>query len=139
LLREIAGGGKSETLRDEQHQPGTIDRPRVFIGSSTEGLAIAEAIQLGLDSVAECTLWTQATFQLGQATIESVVDASLSFDFAILVLTPDDSTDKRGNIAASPRDNILFELGLFTGTLGRARTFIRWQCTSSHRSRVYSY
>lgn len=124
LLREMASGGTLGTAREDRQNSSISERPRVFIGSSTEGLSIAEAIQLGLDAVAECTLWTQSTFQLGQAIIEGVVDASLSFDFAILVLTPDDSTDKRGKIAHSPRDNILFELGLFTGALGRARTFM---------------
>lgn len=99
-------------------------RPRLFIGSSTEGLSVAEAVQLGLDDVAECTLWTQGAFNLSQTTIESIVDATAKFDFAVLVFTPDDMTIKRGKIRASARDNILFELGLFTGALGRARTFM---------------
>lgn len=103
---------------------GKNKRPRLFIGSSTEGLAVAEVIQLGLDEVAECTLWTQGAFNLSQTTIESIVDATAKFDFAVLILTPDDMTIKRGEIQASARDNILFELGLFTGALGRARTFM---------------
>src|SRR5690606_23848090 len=37
----------------------TVGKPKVFIGSSREGLEIGEAIQLGLDHVAECTIWTQ--------------------------------------------------------------------------------
>jgi predicted nucleotide-binding protein len=100
------------------------DRPRLFIGSSTEGLPVAEAIQLGLDHVAECTLWNQGVFELSSTTIETVVDAAAEFDFAILVLTPDDTTTRRGTSANSPRDNLIFELGLFTGILGRARTFL---------------
>ena len=52
-------------------------KPRVFIGSSTEGLPVAEFIQLGLEEAAECTLWTQSTFAPGQTTIESVVDATV--------------------------------------------------------------
>ena len=99
-------------------------KPRVFIGSSTEGLEIAELIQLGLERVAECTLWNQSTFAPGQTTIESIVDATVEYDFAVLVLTADDMIVKRGVEAAAPRDNVLFELGLFTGALGRARTFM---------------
>lgn len=99
-------------------------RPRVFIGSSTEGLPIAEAIQLGLDHAAECTIWNQAVFALSSTTIETIVDAAAGFDFAVLILTPDDTTTRRGKTADSPRDNLIFELGLFTGILGRARTFL---------------
>lgn len=99
-------------------------RPRVFIGSSTEGLEIAEAIQLGLENVAECTIWNQAAFGLSDTVIESIVDATAQYDFAVLVLTADDMSVKRGAVRAAPRDNILFELGLFTGALTRARTFM---------------
>jgi predicted nucleotide-binding protein len=47
-----------------------------------------------------------------------------SFDFAILVLTPDDLTQSRGKQQPSPRDNVVFELGLFIGALGRDRVFM---------------
>jgi predicted nucleotide-binding protein len=121
-------GDKNQSSEERHARPiskrDKINRPRLFIGSSTEGLPIAEVIQLGLDEVAECTLWTQGAFNLSQTTIESIVDATAKFDFAVLVLTPDDLTIKRGEIQASARDNILFELGLFTGALGRARTFM---------------
>lgn len=111
----------SETLKELDSPPR---RPRVFIGSSSEGLSVAEAIQLGLEYVAECTIWTQGTFDVSQTAIESIIDATLSFDFAIIVLTPDDLVEKRGNKGTMARDNIIFELGLFTGVLGRARTFM---------------
>lgn len=45
-------------------------------------------------------------------------------DFAILLLTADDTTASRGRRKASPRDNVVFELGLFMGSLGRDRTFV---------------
>jgi predicted nucleotide-binding protein len=99
-------------------------KPRVFIGSSTEGLSIAEELQVSLDYVAECVIWNQGVFNLSQTVIEGIVDISGNFDFAIIVLTPDDALNKRGEIAPTPRDNLIFELGLFTGVLGRARTFM---------------
>lgn len=46
--------------------------------------------------------------------IETVVDTAANFDFAILVLTPDDTTIRRGTSEDSPRGNLFFELGLFT-------------------------
>lgn len=105
-------------------EPERSRQPRAFIGSSTEGLTIAEAIQLGLEAVAECTIWNQSAFGLTRTTIEGVVDIAGEFDFAVLVLTADDMLTKRGKSSFAPRDNLLFELGLFTGALGRARTFI---------------
>lgn len=103
-------------------EPG--HRSRIFIGSSSEGLSVAESIQLGLDEAAECTVWNQSAFDPSRTTIESLVDISREFDCAVLVLTPDDMVVKRGSATAAPRDNIIFEAGLFTGTLGRARTFL---------------
>lgn len=98
--------------------------PSLFVGSSVEGLSIAEAIQLNLDFVAEVTLWYQGVFGLSQGTLETLVNRVSSFDFAILVLTPDDVSIKREVVGNAPRDNVLFELGLFMGALGRNRTFI---------------
>lgn len=99
-------------------------RLRVFIGSSAEGLAVAEAIQVGLDHVAEVTLWTQDNFPPGSTTIESLVQTAPSFDYAVIVMTADDVLIKRGAKYRAPRDNLIFELGLFTGVAGRARTFL---------------
>lgn len=99
-------------------------RPRAFIGSSSEALPIARAIQELLDPVAECTIWNQGVFAPSNTTIDSLQDARLLYDFAIVVVTPDDITTKRGVAAPAPRDNLLFELGLFAGALGRARTFL---------------
>lgn len=123
LLR-ILTQARAEPVAAQRPTKGMPAKPRVFIGSSTEGIEIAELVQLGLERVAECTLWTQSTFAPGQTTIESIVDVSLEYDFAVLILTADDMVAKRGIEAPAPRDNVLFELGLFTGALGRARTFM---------------
>jgi hypothetical protein len=99
-------------------------RPSVFIGSSSEGEEIAKAIQVNLDRACEVTLWSQGVFGLSEGTLESLVDKAHTFDFAILVLTPDDMTSSRGKRQQSPRDNVLLELGIFIGVLGRKRTMI---------------
>ena len=99
-------------------------RPKIFIGSSTEGLKIAQSIQVLLDKSCEVTIWSQGVFGLSQGTLESLVLALDKFDFAILVLTPDDMTISQEQTTQSPRDNVLFELGLFVGGIGRDRTFI---------------
>jgi predicted nucleotide-binding protein len=99
-------------------------RPKIFIGSSSEGLKIAQAIQVLLDHTCEPTIWSQGVFGLSKGTLESLVLAIDKYDFAILVLTPDDMTTSREQTTQSPRDNVLFELGLFVGGIGRDRTFV---------------
>jgi predicted nucleotide-binding protein len=102
----------------------TPPRPSVFVGSSSEGLNVARNIQALLDRECEVKLWDQGVFGLSTGTLESLVLALDEFDFAILVLTPDDMILSRGQEHPSARDNVLFELGLFMGGLGRPRTFI---------------
>lgn len=99
-------------------------KPRVFIGSSVEGLKFAENIQLGLDFSAEVTVWTQGVFVASRSNLENLIAALKLADFAVLVLTPDDLIERKGSTGAAPRDNVLFELGLFIGRLGRDRTFM---------------
>ncbi len=101
-----------------------MSKPSVFIGSSSEGVEVAMKLQTSLTSYAEATVWHQGVFGLGVGTLETLVDAAPKFDFAVLVLTPDDLIDSRGVQSNAPRDNVLFELGLFMGVLGRTRTFI---------------
>ena len=105
-------------------------RPALFVGSSSEGQRIAEEVQVLLDPVCEVELWTQGIFGLTQGTLESLVMALSRFDFALLVLTADDLTIARGTEKAAARDNVLFELGLFIGSLGRDRTFMLYDRTN---------
>lgn len=117
------------TESSTSHQAKTMptkapERPSMFIGSSKEGLPIAEAIQINLDHDVECKIWSQGVFGLSSGTLETLVEASRKYDFATLVLTPDDLTTKRTQTGNSPRDNVLFELGLFIGALGRERAFM---------------
>ena len=100
------------------------ERPRVFIGCSVEGLPVAKLIQLQLEHNVDCKIWNQGLFGLSSGTLETLVAECHNFDFAIMVLTPDDIAIKRGVEGQIPRDNVMFELGLFMGALGRMKTFI---------------
>jgi hypothetical protein len=99
-------------------------KPALFIGSSSEGIEVARALEYQLQQDAEVTIWNEGFFSLGQAWLESLVNALPRFDFAIVVLTPDDMVVSREQASNCPRDNVMFELGLFMGRLGRSRTFI---------------
>jgi hypothetical protein len=74
-------------------------------------------------------IWTQGVFELGSTYIESLIKELDKADFAILVLTQDDITISRNKESVSPRDNVLFELGLFLGTLGRDRCYFVYDST----------
>ncbi|HJQ38195.1 MAG TPA: nucleotide-binding protein [Thermoanaerobaculia bacterium] len=99
-------------------------KPSLFVGSSTEGLEFARAIRALLTDVAQITLWNEGFFRPGGTFIDTLVNALPRFDFAALVLTADDLVRSRDVEAMGPRDNVLFELGLFMGRLGRQRTFL---------------
>jgi hypothetical protein len=105
-------------------------RPSVFVGSSSEGVQLARAVRAGLEREAEVTVWDEGVFELGQTFVESLTQALSRFDFAVLVLTPDDVVESRSIDTSGPRDNVIFELGLFMGSLGRGRTFILQQSGS---------
>jgi len=102
-------------------------KPTLFIGSSSEGRPVAEAIQLLLNDDADVTVWNQGVFQLSKGYFESLCEALEAFDFAVLVLTPDDVTRSRRQQESAPRDNVVFELGLFTGKLGRERSYFVYE------------
>ena len=97
-------------------------KPRLFIGSSREALPIAEAIHQGLTHEAECTVWKDS-FAIGGTTLQSLMATVRMMDFAAFVFAPDDITELRGERYLVARDNVLYELGLFTGHLSPERCF----------------
>jgi hypothetical protein len=99
-------------------------KPTLFVGSSSESLDIAYAVQRNLEDVAEVVVWTQGIFELSKSYLESLVDALEDTEFGLFVLGADDVVRIRGTQMSVARDNVVFELGLFIGRLGRDRTFI---------------
>jgi len=97
----------------------------VFVASSSEGLELARQVRLFLQrelgDLGTVQLWPDA-FEPGQTTIEDLERAIIDHDFAVVILTADDMSKVRTVEQPSPRDNLIFELGLFTAGLGRDRT-----------------
>ena len=69
-------------------------------------------------------VWNQGTvFGLGSTTLEALEAAVFEYHFAVFVFTPDDELQSRGEVKPVARDNVLFELGMFIGKLGRKKAF----------------
>jgi hypothetical protein len=101
-----------------------MTKPAVFVGSAEEGLPFARAVRSLLDDDAEVKLWNEGVFEPGSTFIDTLVNIRSSFDFAVFVFTADDWVKSRQTESKAPRDNVIFELGLFTGYLGRERSLI---------------
>jgi predicted nucleotide-binding protein len=100
--------------------------PHVFMMSSTEGLAIAEALHtlLAGDSMT-IEKWTDdQVFTASHYTLESLEEVLDRSDFAIAIASSDDMITSRRKRLPAPRDNVIFETGLFMGRLGRKRTLV---------------
>ena len=120
----------ARTLADRLSQRNRLvrpmnPRPALFVGCSAEALPIGKAIQSALEhDPIVVRVWTDDTFKASQYPIESLELELAKVDFAALVLSPDDEVISRNKTSEAPRDNLVFELGLFMGALGRSRTFL---------------
>jgi CRP/FNR family cyclic AMP-dependent transcriptional regulator len=100
------------------------DRIRIFIISSAEAIEIARAIQNALSHDFLVTVWPDGVFQASHYPIESLENILDDSDFAIAIVQPDDITESRGTSHRTARDNVIFELGMFIGRIGRRRSFL---------------
>jgi hypothetical protein len=98
-------------------------KPKLFIGSSTEALKTAYAVQENLEYDVLSTVWAQGIFQLSGNALDNLLDAVHGYDFAIFVFQPDDISQVRDVMVRTVRDNIVFELGMFIALLGKERVF----------------
>jgi predicted nucleotide-binding protein len=125
----------------------------IFIGSSSAGLKYARALKQLINEKMDiaglkdfyCKLWKdEAMFELSLATIESLLLISKKLKaqqgYAILLFTPDDKViinyekSERSEPVYEPRDNVVFEMGLFMGAIGRSHTFC--VCPNNEQFRV---
>ena len=107
-----------------------MDKPRIFLGSSGKQAKLLAALTRGLEDVAQVEPWT-TVFNPGTTTLGRLLELTREVDFAAFVFAQDDWTAAGAPASpeaesgqASPRDNVVFEAGLFGGVLGMRRTFI---------------
>ena len=107
-----------------------MDKPRLFLGSSGKQAKLLAALVHGLGDTCHVEPWT-TSFNPGTTTLDRLLELTREVDFAAFVFAQDDWTTPSPPISpapesglASPRDNVVFEAGLFGGVLGMRRTFI---------------
>ena len=99
-------------------------KPRLFIGSSSQRLPIAQALKQMLANSTEVAVWDEAAeFAIGHSILDGLIKVSKNFDFALLIFGQDDCTMMGGVEMPTVRDNVIFELGLFMGQMGMDRAF----------------
>lgn len=112
LARRLREQGGATTVRREA--------PRLFIGSTPAAVPVVEALRVALapqEHLVRVATWRDARlFPAGRSFVESLVTAVQEADFGLLVV---DAGERGGDGAA--REALLYQLGLFTGILGRER------------------
>src|SRR2546422_362376 len=96
---------------------------RIFLGGASENDRLVNALEKQLKKCAVVDSW-RTVFHPGEPTLESLRRAATAVDFAAFVWGRDDRTISRKRAAPSPRDNVVYEAGLFAGYLGYERTFV---------------
>lgn len=100
-------------------------RVRVFIMSSVESLPIVDLLikQFEHDPFL-AVAWKNGVFRASNYTLDELEAELDDSDFAIAVAHADDVVITRDDEWPTIRDNVVFELGLFMGRLGRRRAFL---------------
>jgi hypothetical protein len=83
----------------------------------------AKAVFADIEDQTEAIIWEHELLAPSRTAIEDLEKQARNFDFAVFILTGVDERKMRGATSPVPRDNLLFELGLFVGLLGRERVF----------------
>ena len=100
-------------------------KPKIFIGSSGDGLAIAEQVRNNLSSIGDCIVWKDTdVWEPNRSTFDNLLRMAGYFDFGVFVATKDDLTLTKGLLVEEPRDNVILEMSLFLGALGRNKAFL---------------
>lgn len=101
------------------------EKIKVFIVSSAEALPIVDLLikQFAHDPFL-AVAWKNGVFRVSNYTLDDLEAHLDDSDFAIAVAHQDDVVITRGDEWPTVRDNVVFELGMFMGRLGRRRAFL---------------
>lgn len=117
-------------MAQKLQQRNSLVRPahaktRVFLISSVEALPIARAVHnaFAYDDF-DVIPWQEGVFKATSYTLKTLEDEVDKADFAIAIAHADDIVEYKDTDWPTPRDNVIFELGLFMGRLGTDRAIL---------------
>jgi hypothetical protein len=96
----------------------------MFVGSSSETKGLIRGLKLNLTDEVAVENWATTAWPLSRSTLDGIERKLDDADFAAFILAPEDIAIIRGERVLVPRDNVLLELGISFGRIGRDRTFI---------------
>lgn len=101
-------------------------KPMIFIGSSAENSEVANKIKECIcDEDVEIRVWSEpGIFELTKSALDSLIETARAYDFCIMIFDENDITESRAGHYFAPRDNVVFELGLFLGAIGAERSYV---------------
>lgn len=111
-------------------QRGSLIRPPnpipiLLLACSAEQLGVAQKLQeVLLHEKVIVQVWTDDVFAPTHSSLEDLIAMVGRADFGVVLMFPDDMTTSREKEAATPRDNVVFELGMLLGALDRERSLI---------------
>jgi hypothetical protein len=107
----------------------------MFVGSSSEAGKLVGGLSVNLEGAnVEVLDWATSAWSLSRSTLDGLEAKLEGADFAAFILSADDVAIIRGEKTKVARDNVLFELGLSFGMIGRDRTFIIAPKESMHKA-----
>lgn len=125
VFRLIAQELSRRLLQRNEKVGAFHEKIKVFIISSVEALPVARIVRSAFEhDPFQVELWSDGCFKVANYTIEDLENAVSDADFAVAIAHADDVTESRDDRWPAPRDNVIFELGLFMGRLGRARAVL---------------
>ncbi len=127
IYRQISRSLARRLLERNKHVGAFREKIRVFIISSAEARHVGRMVRNAFEhdtNTIIATLWTDDVFKVANYTLQDLESQIDDSDFAVAIAHADDVTESRDKTWPSPRDNVVFELGLFMGRLGRERAIL---------------
>ncbi len=110
--------------KKKETQARSVAKPVLFIASSGESTGVVHQLQIALHRDYDARPWTAGTIGASTYPLESLENVLDQAAYAVFVFSNDDVVVSRGKRQTAVRDNVLLELGMFIGRLGRRKCFV---------------